>query len=523
MPEEFCEYGIESDFQPIALPGTRRKADGRRSTMRNSQDLQTIQDLRLSLNQGDEARIKAQREAGKLTARERILKIADVGSFVELFAFVSSQEEGAGVITGYATVQQRPVYLFAQDFTVHGGAIGKLQAQKITKLLDMALKTGAPVLMLCDSAGVRIDEGAEAMNAYAEIYRSIARLSGVCPMISVILGPCMGGAALMSQMADISILAKDVGQLMMFGPQVLSAMHGISYDIEAVGGGDMMAKQGACSLLVDNEDKAIEAALTLLSLLPGSNAEDADLLESSDMNRLLPAIEPADTDTLIQQVLDAGTAMELMAENEPGIKVVMGRIAGRSVGVVATAAETLSAGALQKAARFVHFWDCFNIPVVSFLNTKGVEVKSLNGQSWLMNASSQLLYAYATATVPKLTVITGSAIGQAYVAMGGKATADMTFAWPDATISALTPEAAVAVLYSKQVSEDKENTPEASREIFAQEYIETVASAVNAAKAGLLDDVINPAETRKVLASALEMLSSKRDYNPAKKHGNMPM
>lgn len=491
--------------------------------MANSQDLGKIQDLRETLGKGDEKRVKAQRDAGKLTARERILKIADVGSFVELFAFVSRQEDGAGVVTGYATVQQRPVYLFAQDFTVHGGAIGKLQAQKINKILDMALKTGAPVLMLCDSAGVRLDEGAEAMNAFAEIYRSMARLSGVCPMISVILGPCIGGAALMAQLSDISILAKNVGQLMMFGPQVLSAMNGVSYDIQAVGGAEMMAKQGACTLLADTEDKAIEAALSILSLLPGSNAEDAELLESGDLNRLLPAIEPSDIDTLLSQVLDAGTMIELMGSNEPGIKTVMGRIAGRSVGVVATAAEALTAGAMQKAARFVHFWDCFNIPVVSFINTRGVEMKNLHEQSWLMNAQSQLFYAYATATVPKLSVITGSAIGQAYLSMGGKATADVSFAWPGAVISALTPEAAVAVLYGKEIGADTENTPEASREKFAQEYIDHVANATHAAKAGLLDDIIDPAQTRKVLASALEMLASKRDYNPAKKHGNMPM
>ena len=215
--------------------------------------------------------------------------------------------------------------------------------------------------------------------------------------------------------------------------------------------------------------------------------------------------------------------IELMGENEPDIKTVMGRIAGRSVGVVATAAESLTAGAMQKAARFVHFWDCFNIPVVSFINTKGVEVKNLHEQSWLMNAQSQLFYAYATATVPKLSVITGNAIGQAYLSMGGKATADVTFAWPGAVISALTPEAAVAVLYGKEVGADTENTPEASREKFAQDYIDNVASAMHAAKAGLLDDVIDPAQTRKALASALEMLASKRDYNPAKKHGNMPM
>jgi len=491
--------------------------------MDNSQDLQQIQKLRNDLNKGDEKRVKAQRDAGKLTARERIEKIADVGSFVELYAFVSAQEEAAGVVTGYATVQQRPVYLFAQDFTVHGGAIGKLQAQKINKLLDMALKTGAPVLMLCDSAGVRIDEGAEAMNAYAEIYRSMARLSGVCPMISVILGPCIGGAALLAQLSDISIMAKDVGQLMMFGPQVLSAMNGIDVNADAVGGADMMAAQGGCSLVAANEDEAIAQALALLGLLPASNAEDADLVDSDDFNRLLSAVDPAQPATLLQQVLDAGTMIELMSAYEPGMQTVIGRIAGRSVGVVATADEYLTAGALQKAARFVHFMDCFNLPVISFINTRGVKVGSLNTQSWLMNAQSQLLYAFSTATVPKLAVITGDAIGQAYIAMGGKAASDITYAWPGAVISALTPEAAVSVLYADEVTADTDNTPEVSRTKYAKDYVANTASAVAAAKAGLLDDIINPAETRKMLASALEMLASKRDYNPAKKHGNMPM
>ena len=491
--------------------------------MQNSQDLSKIQSLRETLNQGDEKRLKAQRDMGKLTARERIAKIADVGSFVEMFAFVSEKEESAGVVTGYATVQQRPVYLFAQDFTVHGGAIGKLQALKINKLLDMALKTGAPVLMLCDSVGVRLNEGAQAMNAYAEIYKSMARLSGVCPMISVILGPCVGAAALLAQLSDVSIMAKDVGQLMMFGPQVLSAMNGIDVNAEAVGGADMMAAQGGCSLVKDNEEQAIAAALAILSLLPGSNVEDAELLDGDDLNRLLPTIEPSDVDTLISQLMDAGTALELMSSYEPGIKTVMGRLAGHSVGIVATAGEDLSAGALQKAARFVHFMDCFNLPVISLINTRGVKVDSLNTQSWLMNAQSQLLYAFATATVPKLAVVTGEAIGQAYVAMGGQASADVTFAWPGAVLSALTPEAAVSVLYADQVSADKEETPEVSRANFAKEYVETVASAEHAAKVGLLDDIINPAETRKMLASALEMLASKRDFNPAKKHGNMPM
>ncbi|MCE5343708.1 MAG: methylmalonyl-CoA carboxyltransferase, partial [Eubacteriales bacterium] len=229
-----------------------------------------------------------------------------------------------------------------------------------------------------------------------------------------------------------------------------------------------------------------------------------------------------DAAALIKQLLDAGTMLELKAAFEPGLHTAMGRIAGRSVGVVATEAGYLTAGALQKAARFVHFMDCFNLPVVSLINTDGVAVDRLDNQSWLMNAQSQLLYAYATATVPKLCVITGKAIGQAYVAMGGKANADVTYAWPGAIISALTPEAAVAVLYEAEVKADTASPAEA-RAKYAAVYVETVAGALNAAKAGLVDDVIDPAQTRKLLVAALEMLFSKRDSNPAKKHGNMPL
>ncbi len=490
--------------------------------MQNSQDLTKVQELRDALSAGDENRIKAQHDAGKLTARERIAKLVDAGSFVELFALVSENGGAPGVVTGYATIQDRPVYLFAQDFTVHGGAMGKLQAQKINKMLDMALKTGAPVLALCDSAGVRLDEGADAMNAYAEIYRNMARLSGVCPMVAVVLGPCIGGAALIAQLADISIMAKNVGSMMVFGPQVLAAMNGLDVKVQAVGGADMMAAQGACSLVAADEAGALALAAQALALLPGSNAEDADIVDTDDMNRLLTDADAGNAAALLKQLLDAGTMLELKATYETNLHTVMGRIAGHSVGVVATEAGTLTAGALQKAARFVHFMDCFNLPVVSLINTDGVAVDRLDNQSWLMNAQSQLLYAFATATVPKLCVITGKAIGQAYVAMGGKANADVTYAWPGAIISALTPEAAVAVLYGDQVKADAASPAEA-RAKFAADYIENVAGALNAAKAGLVDDVIDPAQTRKLLAAALEMLFSKRDSNPAKKHGNMPL
>ena len=267
--------------------------------MQNSHDLQQVLDLRRSLAEGDEKRLKEQRDAGKQTARERIEKLVDAGSFVELYALVSEDGVGAGVVTGYGTVQDRPVYAFAQDFTVHGGAMGKAQAQKICKLLDLALKTGAPVIALSDSAGVRIDEGAGAMSAYSEIYQRMARMSGVCPMISVVLGPCVGGAALMAQLADVCVMARNVGSLMMFGPQVLAAMNGKDVKVEQVGGADMMAAQGGCAIVARDEADALAKAAQLLALLPGCNAEDAELLDGDDLNRVLPAIDPSDVDTLV--------------------------------------------------------------------------------------------------------------------------------------------------------------------------------------------------------------------------------
>ncbi len=493
-----------------------------RTEMHNSQDLQKVLELRKAILAGSEERLKEQRDAGKLTARERVEKLADAGSFVELFALVSQNEEGAGVITGYATIDQRPVHIFAQDFTVRGGAMGKAQAAKIVKLLDMALKTGAPVIALMDSAGVRIDEGAAAMSAYSEIYNKLARMSGVCPIISVVLGPCIGGAALITQLADVSIVAEKIGQLMVFGPQVMAAMNGKAVKADEFGGAKVVSEMGACALTAENEDEAIAKAKAVLALLPSSNLEDSEIIDTDDMNRMLPAIDPAEAEELVKALVDAGSAIELYADYGKNVKTVLARMGGRSVAVVAATGK-LCAACLQKAARFVRMADCFNIPVVSLLNTCGVHVESVQAQGWLFKAQAQLLYAYAEATVPKLAVVTGDAIGQAYVAMGGKGNADVTYAWPTAVISALTPEAAVAVLYSKEVKADTDLTVAAAREKYADKYIEKVAGAVNAAKAGMVDDIIDPATTRQMLISAMEMLASKRDSNPPKKHGNLPM
>lgn len=494
--------------------------------MSNTQDLKRVLDKKSSILRGDAERIAKQRAQGKLVARERVAKLLDQGSFVETDALVSKGGDYAGVVTGYGTVQDRPVYLFAQDFTVHGGAMGVKQAAKILKVLDLAQKTGAPVIALCDSAGVRLDEGAEAMNAYAQVYAKMTKLSGVCPMIALVLGPCVGGAALISQLCDVSIMAESVGRMMVYGPQVMSAISGQSYTDEAAGGAKTMAAQGGVALTAEDEDAAIALAVQVLDLLPGCNAEDAPLVDTDDMNRLLPMMDAADSESLMSAMADAGSFMELYKDWGKELRVALTRMGGRSVGlVVSNAAENegmLTPAAAAKAARFIRLCDCYSLPVVSLINSKGVAVPDVKAQAWTMITVSQLLYAYAEATCPKVSVVVGNAIGQSYIAMAGKENADVTYAWPGAVISALTPAAAVQVLYEKELKDSKE-APLAARAKLEAEYAENVADGVAAAQAGMIDDVCDPADTRKLVIAALEMLSSKRESNPPKKHGNLPL
>ena len=492
----------------------------------SEQNLKQVLAKKQAILQGDADRIAKQRAAGKLTARERVEKLLDAGSFVEMDALVSKNDDYAGVITGYGTVQDRPVYLFAQDFTVHGGAMGQSQAKKICKVLDLALKTGAPVVALCDSAGVRIDEGAAAMNAYASIYAKLAKMSGVVPVIALVLGPVVGGAALIAQMADVSIEAEKVGQLMVYGPQVMSALTGKTYDAKSLGGAEAMAAQGGVALTAATEDEAIALAARVLDLLPGSNAEDAEIVDTDDMNRILPQVDAADAQALMGVMADGGSYVELYKAWGKEIRIALTRMGGRTVGMVVSNAKEndgmLTPAAAAKAARFIRLCDCYSIPVVSLINSKGVAVPKAESQSWTMITAAQLLYAYAEATTAKVSVVVGNAIGQAYVAMGGKANADMTYAWPGAVISALTPEAAVQVLYVDELKADKKPALESRAELEAK-FAADVADGVAAAQAGMIDDVIDPAQTRKYVIAAIEMLSSKRESNPPKKHGNLPL
>ena len=482
----------------------------------SEQNLKQVLAKKQSILQGDAERIAKQRAAGKLTARERVAKLLDAGSFVETDALVSRNGDYAGVVTGSGTVQDRPVYVFAQDFTVHGGAMGQMQAQK----------TGAPVIALCDSAGVRIDEGAAAMNAYASVFTRLAKLSGVVPVIALVLGPVVGGAAMIAQLADITIEAENVGQLMVYGPQVMSAISGKTVDAKAVGGAKAMAAQGGVALTAKDEDEAISLAVQVLDYLPGCNAEDAAIVDTDDMNRILPVLDAADAESQLAAMADGAAYVELFKDYGKEIRVALTRVGGRPVGLVVGNGKendgVLTAQSASKAARFIRLCDCYSLPVVSLINSKGVAVPAVDEQAATIKATTQLLYAYAEATTAKVSIVTGNAIGQAYVAMGGKSNADVTYAWPGAVISALTPEAAVQVLYTDDLKADKKPALQSRAELEAK-FAADVADGVAAAAAGMVDDVIDPAETRKYVIAALEMLSSKRESNPPKKHGNLPL
>ena len=300
----------------------------------SEQNLKQVLAKKQSILQGDAERIAKQRAAGKLTARERVAKLLDAGSFVETDALVSRNGDYAGVVTGSGTVQDRPVYVFAQDFTVHGGAMGQMQAQKIVKVLDLAQKTGAPVIALCDSAGVRIDEGAAAMNAYASVFTRLAKLSGVVPVIALVLGPVVGGAAMIAQLADITIEAENVGQLMVYGPQVMSAISGKTVDAKAVGGAKTMAAQGGVALTAKDADEAISLAVQVLDYLPGCNAEDAAIVDTDDMNRILPVLDAADAESQLAAMADGAAYVELFKDYGKEIRVALTRVGGRPVGLV---------------------------------------------------------------------------------------------------------------------------------------------------------------------------------------------
>ena len=470
---------------------------------------------------GGKDRVAKQHEAGKMTARERLGKLFDEGSFVETGVFAAGKAEASSVVTGYGTVNDRPVYAYAQDFTVKAGAVGKNAADKIVRVMELAAKTGAPVVALCDSAGANLLEGVEALDAYARIMQETAKISGVVPQVSLILGPCAGGAAFVPAMTDVVIVADKAGEMYVTGPQVVSARTRRNLTAKDLGGGKKLAETGAAHIVVDTEDEAIAAARKVLDLLPGNNQEDAPLAASDDLNRQLDIESYADAHDLVSRVADFYDYVELSRDYAPNMVTALARLGGRTVGIVANnPAEgegALCAGACKKAARFVRLCDCYNIPVVTLVNTAGQTTVDETNNAPSIAAAAELIDAYAEAVVPKVSVLCGQAVGAAYAAMGSKGNgADVVYAWPKAFVAPMNAEAAVRILKAQELKDGADIAK------LIQDY-EAECGAVATAEAGLADDVIAPQATRQMVASALEMLMGKREVALPRKHGNLPL
>jgi len=496
---------------------------------------------------GGEDRIAKQHEAGKLTARERIDFLLDPGSFMELGTFVEHRcyefgmekmrVPGEGVVTGYGTINGRMVYVFAQDFTVIGGSLGEMHAAKICKVLDLALKTGVPVIGINDSGGARIQEGIDALNGYGEIFKRNTLASGVIPQISVIMGPCAGGAVYSPGLMDFVFMVENTSQMFITGPQVIKAVTGEEITHEELGGATVHNREsGVAHFRAENEHKCFEMLKELLSYLPDNNLEEAPLVESSDpvgrVSEKLNSIIPPDPNKgydvkdVIQEVVDNGTFFEVHGEFATNIVVGFARLNGRTIGVVANQPKKL-AGCLDidsadKAARFVRFCDAFNIPLLSLVDTPGYLPGTRQEHGGIIRHGAKLLYAYSEATVPKITLILRKAYGGAYLAMCSRALgADQVFAWPTAEIAVMGPEGAANIIFRKEINESPD--PEETRKEKIEQYREKFAHPYVAAARGYVDTVIEPKFTRPILARAFESLVSKREQRPPKKHGNIPV
>ncbi len=467
----------------------------------------------------------AQHAKSKMTARERIDKLLDAQSFVETYAFVQHSNAleglkevsalGEGVVTGYGTVGGCGVYVFSQDYTVLGGAIGTMHARKICKLLELAGKTGLPVVAFLDSMGARIGEGAGALEGFGSILTKMAELSGVVPVITVICGQCAGTAAFFAPLSDFVFMTEGVSGLYTTAPGAFNEM-GKASDANALGGAAVHAeKTGLAHFKCASEDETIFGVKQLLSYLPDNNIVDAPMADcTDDLNRLIQNYEDAyDAREMIGSVLDNSVFLESQAAFAPSMLTGFGRINGRTVGVVANApGADIDAKGAEKAAGFVSFCDAFGLPIVTFADTPGFIKNKEQEQCCLIPAGGRLIRAYAEATAPMLTVITGKAIGAGYVAMGPKAMgADMVFAWPNAQISCVSAEAAAIIM--------QEAVQGGSREEAADSYAKTFASPWEAAKMGYVDEVIYPSETRQRLVGALELALGKRENKLPKKHG----
>jgi propionyl-CoA carboxylase beta chain len=510
--------------------------------------LAQLEDLerRADLGGGVE-RIERQHAAGKLTARERIDLLLDPGSFVEMDKFVTHRSHdfgmeaqkilGDGVVVGYGNVDGRLVYVFAQDFTVFGGSLSGAYAQKICKIMDLAMRVGAPVVGLNDSGGARIQEGVESLAGYAEIFTRNVLASGVVPQISAIMGPCAGGAVYSPAMTDFIFMVEGTSYMFITGPDVIKAVTHEEVTKEALGGAHThAARSGVAHLAMHDEPSCLAAVRELLSFLPANNAEDpparpnVDPIDREDakLDGLVPPdpMKSYDIKDLIRTVVDEGHFLEIQPELALNIVIGFARLDGRTVGIVANQpahlAGVLDIDASVKAARFVRFCDCFNIPLVTFVDVPGFLPGTSQEYGGIIKHGAKLLYAFVEATVPKVTVITRKAYGGAYDVMASKhVRADVNFAFPTAEIAVMGPEGAVNIVFKSEL--DKAEDKDAARAAYVAEYREKFANPFKAAELGYIDEVIRPRQTRQKLIRSLAMLRNKRQENPPRKHGNIPL
>ncbi|MEN4011574.1 MAG: carboxyl transferase domain-containing protein [Chloroflexota bacterium] len=495
---------------------------------------------------GGEERIAKHKAKGKLTARERCEALLDAGTFNELEPYVTHRCEdlgmtekypGDGVVIGYGSIDGRAIYVYAQDFTVMGGSLGEMQGKKIAHIIDMAAAAGAPVIGLIDSGGARINEGVRSLYGYAQIFQRNAWYSGVIPQISVVLGPCAGGAAYSPAVTDMIIMVEKQSFMFLTGPEVIKSVTGEVVDSESLGGADVhLGVSGTAHLKAQSDKDAIALARKVLGYLPSNNVENPPFMDSGDdpnrmdesLNSLVPIdpYEPYHMHEAIEKIVDLGTFVELQATFARNAIVGLARMGGYPVGIVAQEpafmAGSMDIDSADKIARFVRFCDAFNIPLVTFCDSPGFLPGVDQEHRGVIRHGAKVLFSYSNATVPKIQIITRKAYGGAYIVMSSKVMgADISFAWPSAEIAVMGPEGAANILYRKQIQEAED--PAAERKKIVEEYRKKFLNPYAAAADGYVDDVIEPRETRMRVIAALAALREKTTSTPARKHGNIPL
>ncbi|WP_202077982.1 acyl-CoA carboxylase subunit beta [Caldalkalibacillus salinus] len=495
---------------------------------------------------GGDKRIQAQHEKGKLTARERIDLLLDRDSFVELYAHTEhrgnhfgmedKEAPGEGVVTGYGKIHGRLVYVFAQDFTVFGGALGEMHAQKIANIMDLAAKNGAPMIGLNDSGGARIQEGVVSLDGYGHIFYRNAIYSGVIPQISVIMGPCAGGAVYSPAITDFVFMVEQTSQMFITGPKVIESVTGEKLSSEQLGGANVHGTtSGNAHFTAGSEPDVLEHVRRLITFIPQNNEEKVPVQAGSDqpdwiedLAEIVPVegTKVYDVRNLIHTVVDDQDFMEVHANFAKNIVVGFGRINGETVGIAANQPKVMAGGldinSSDKLARFIRFCDSFNIPFITFEDVTGFFPGVNQEHGGIIRHGAKIIYAYSEATVPKITVITRKAYGGAYVALNSKAIgADIVYAWPNAEIAVMGPEGAANIIFAKEIANSAD--PDEMRQNKIKEYRERFANPYVAAANGMVDDVIDPRETRRKLIESLDMLKTKKESRPPKKHGNIPL